>query len=96
MELYIFGRFQVRVGEEPAFEEALREAVTATRGEAGCLEIYGCRGVRGAGVYYLHSRWRDVEAFEEHVKLAHTRKFLGLVEGLLEVPREVVRTEKIF
>jgi len=47
MELYIFGRFQVRVGEEPAFEEALREAVTATRGEAGCLEIYGCRGVRG-------------------------------------------------
>jgi len=44
----------------------------------------------------LHSRWRDVEAFEEHVKLAHTRKFLGLVEGLLEVPREVVRTEKIF
>ncbi len=95
MELYIFGRFEVRTGEERAFEEALREVVVATRGEAGCTEVHGYRGVRKAGVYYLHSRWRNVEAFEAHAELPHTRKFLGQVEGLLEVGREVARTERI-
>ncbi len=95
MELYIFGRFEVRAGEESAFEEALREVVVATRAEAGCWEVHGYRGARKAGVYYLHSRWRNVEAFEVHAELPHTRKFLGRVEGLLGRPREVVRTERI-
>ena len=31
MELYIFGRFEVRAGAEAAFEEALRAVMAATR-----------------------------------------------------------------
>jgi len=95
MELYIFGRFEVRAGEEQAFESALREVVVATRAEAGCLEVHGYRSVRDARVFYLHSRWKDVEVFEAHAKLPHTVKFLARVEGLLEKAREVVRTERI-
>jgi quinol monooxygenase YgiN len=48
MELYIFGRFLVLDGKESAFEAALGEVVTATRAEAGCLEVHGYRGVRNA------------------------------------------------
>src|ERR1700756_5298847 len=66
MELYIFGRFLVLDGKESAFEEALGEVVTATRAEVGCLEVHGYRGVRNARLYYLHSRWKDVEVFEAH------------------------------
>jgi quinol monooxygenase YgiN len=95
MELYIFGRFLVRVGEESAFEGALREVVIATRTEAGCLEVHGYRGVRNARLYYLHSRWKDVEVFEAHAKLPHTESFLERVEKLLEEPRDVKRCERI-
>jgi len=77
MELYIFGRFLVLDGKESAFEAALGDVVTATRAEAGCLEVHGYRGVRNARLYYLHSRWRDVEVFEAHAKLPHTEKFFG-------------------
>ena len=95
MELYIFGRFLVRDGQEGAFEEALRDVVTATRAEAGCLEVHGYRGMRNARLYYLHSRWKDVEVFEAHAKLPHTEKFLERVEKLLAEPRDVKRCERI-
>jgi quinol monooxygenase YgiN len=95
MELYIFGRFEVRTGAEGAFEEALREVVTATRAEAGCTEVHGYRATRKARVYYLHSRWKDEAVFEEHAKLPHTVNFLGALDDLLEKPRDVARTERI-
>jgi quinol monooxygenase YgiN len=95
MELYIFGRFLVLDGKESAFEDALREVVTATRAEAGCAEVHGYRSVRNARLYYLHSRWKDVQVFEAHAKLPHTEKFLEQVEKLLAEPRDVKRCERI-
>ncbi len=95
MELYIFGKFLVRAGEEQNFEAALREVVLATRAEAGCVEVHGYRSVRNARLYYLHSRWRDVEVFEAHAKLPHTEKFLERVEKLLEETRDVKRCGRI-
>lgn len=95
MELYIFGRFLVLDAKESAFEDALREVVTLTRAEAGCLEVHGYRSVRNARLYYLHSRWKDVEVFEAHAKLPHTEKFLERVEKLLEERRDVKRCERI-
>ncbi len=95
MELYIFGRFLALDGKESAFEAALGDVVTATRAEAGCLEVHGYRGVRNARLYYLHSRWKDVETFELHAKLPHTEKFLEQVEKLLAEPRDVKRCVRI-
>jgi quinol monooxygenase YgiN len=95
MELYIFGKFLVRDGQENTFEDALREVVTATRAEAGCAEVHGYRSVRNARLYYLHSRWKDVQVFEAHAKLPHTEKFLEQVEKLLAEPRDVKRCERI-
>ena len=95
MELYIFGKFLVRAGKESAFESALREVVTATRAEAGCVEVHGYRSVRNARLYYLHSRWRDEQVFEAHAKLPHTEKFLERIPGLLEELRDVKRCERI-
>ena len=95
MELYIFGKFLVLDGKEGVFEAALGEVVTATRAEAGCVEVHGYRGVRNARLYYLHSRWKDVEVFELHAKLPHTEKFLEQVEKLLAEPRDVKRCVRI-
>jgi len=95
MTLYSFGRFHVHLGKERAFEEALREVLTPTREEPGCLEIHGYRSLRDARLFYIHSRWTEEAAFDRHAKLPHTVKFLQLVEGLIDHPLDMTRTERI-
>ena len=95
MELYIFGRFHLRAGEGGAFEEALREVLARSREEAGCLVIHGYRSIRDGRLYYVHSRWRDEEAFEVHARLPHTVKFLERVAELIDQALDVTRAERI-
>jgi len=95
MELYLFGRFHVRLGKEGSFEEALREVVVPTRAEPGCLEIHGYRSKRDARLFYIHSRWQDEEAFEAHTRLPHTVTFLEQLEAFLDHPLDITRTERI-
>jgi len=95
MVLYSFGRFHVHLGKESAFEEALREAMTPTREEPGCLEIHGYRSRRDGRLFYIHSRWKEEEAFDRHAKLPHTVKFLARVEGLIDHPLDVTRADRI-
>jgi len=95
MEIYVFGRFRVKDGEEEEFGEALREVVRASREEEGCAEIHGYCGIRDRRLFYVHSRWRDEEAFETHARLAHTVKFLERAETAIEGALEVTRAERI-
>jgi len=95
MALYSFGRFHVHLGKEATFEEVLSEVLVASRAEAGCLEIHGYRSKRDGRLYYIHSRWRDEEAFDAHAKLPHTVKFLERVEALIDHPLDMTRTERI-
>jgi quinol monooxygenase YgiN len=46
VELFIFGRFHARLGEESAVEETLRNVVGPSREEAGCLSIQAFRSAR--------------------------------------------------
>jgi quinol monooxygenase YgiN len=95
MELYSFVRLHVRAKMEGEFREALQEVIAASREEAGCLTIHGYRSIRDARLFYVHSKWKDEEAFEVHAKMAHTVKFLTKVEELTDQPWEVTRTERI-
>jgi quinol monooxygenase YgiN len=95
MELYSFVRLHVRTKREREFEEALQEVMAASREEAGCLKIHGYRSIRDARLFYIHSKWKNEEAFEVHAKMAHTVKFLTKVEALTDQPWEVTRTERI-
>lgn len=95
MEQYVFVRLQAREGEERSVEEALLEVMGPSREEAGCVSFHVFRSMRDRRLFYIHSRWVDVAAFQMHAELAHTKRFLERVDALLEVPREVTRTERI-
>ena len=95
MEQYTFVRFLARAGEENAVEEALREVMVPTREEPGCINIHLFRSVREPRLFYIHSKWVNAEAFQEHAELPHTKRFLQRVDALLEEPRQVARTEMI-
>ena len=66
MELFIFARFHARPGDESAVAEAILENMPPSRAEPGCLNIHAYRSIRDPRLFYIHSRWKDETAFEEH------------------------------
>jgi len=95
VEQYVFVRLLARAGNEGAVEEALREVMEPSREEPGCLSFHLFRSMREPRLFYIHSKWADEAAFQKHAELPHTKRFLELVDPLLEQPREVARTEII-
>jgi quinol monooxygenase YgiN len=93
MELFIFGRFHAIEGQEEAVAAAIAEVVPQTRAEPGCRDVGGYRSVADPRLFYIHSRWISREAFEAHVNLPHTVRFIGCVEQLVDHPVNVTRAE---
>ncbi len=95
MDQYVFVRLHAREGEECSVEQALRDVLTPSREEPGCLSFHTFRSMRDRRLFFIHSRWVDATAFQEHAGLPHTVRFLERVDALLDQPRDVTRTEMI-
>src|SRR3989442_12858580 len=94
-ELFVFGRFHARPGDESAVEEALRNVVGPSREETGCLSIQAFRSTRDPRLFYIHSRWVDEAAFDHHAGLPHTMRFIERVQALIDHPLDVTRTRLV-
>jgi quinol monooxygenase YgiN len=95
MELTIFARFHAREGEAEAVAAAISAVVPPSRAEPGCLAISGYRSSRDDRLHYLHSRWTDEAAFDQHASLPHTQHFIAAVQALIDHPLEVTRAHPI-
>ena len=73
----------------------MRDVTDPSREEPGCLGFHTFRSMRDRRLFYIHSRWVDESAFQEHAKSPHTAQFLERVDALLDQPRDVARTEMI-
>lgn len=91
-DCYIFARLHARPGCEQQVAAAILEVAAYTREEAGCLSIQDFQSLRDPRLFFIHSRFRDEAAFELHVSLPHTERFVARVEPLIEHPLEAVRT----
>lgn len=92
MELFIFARFHARPGNESAVAETLLDVLAPTREEPGCLSIHAFRSNRDSQLFYIYSRWNDEAAFDYHVGMPHTVRFVERVEPLIDHPLDVTRT----
>lgn len=95
MELFIFARFHAKQGCEAAVVTVLRETVRLTREEQGCLGIQAFGSIKDPRLFYIHSRWMDEAAFDNHVELPHTLRFVSEVEPLIDHPLEVTRARPL-
>jgi quinol monooxygenase YgiN len=95
MELFIFARFHARPGNEDAVAEAILDNLVPSRGEPGCLNIHAYRSTRDPLLFYIHSRWKDEAAFDNHAVLPHTVRFLARVQPLIDHPLDVTRSRQI-
>jgi quinol monooxygenase YgiN len=46
--------------------------------------------------FYIHTRWRDMAAFERHAELPHTLRFVETVEPLLDHPFKITLAEQLW
>jgi quinol monooxygenase YgiN len=95
VELFIFARFHARPGQEKGVENALRKVVAPTRQEPGCLSIHAFRSIRDARLFYVHSRWVDEAAFDNHVDQPHTVQFVEEVQPLIDHDLDTTRANLI-
>ena len=95
LEMYFFARFHARPGIERAVADALLAVLAPSREEPGCLSIHAFRSIHDSRLFYIHSRWKDEEAFEIHAGLSHTVRFIERVEPLIDHPLDTTRAEKI-
>ena len=95
MELTFIARFHAREGNEEEVAAALAQQVPGVRDEAGCLAIGAYRSRRDPRLFFIHSRWTDEAAFENHAGLPHTVRFIERAQALVDQPIEVTRSEEI-
>ena len=95
MELFIFARFHARPGQETGVDTALRKVIAPTRQEPGCVSIHAFRSIRDERLFYIHSRWVDEVAFDEHVGQPHTKQFIEEVQPLVDHELDTTRANLI-
>jgi quinol monooxygenase YgiN len=95
MELFIFARFHARPGQEPEVESALRKVIAPTRQEPGCVSIHAFRSIRDARLFYIHSRWVDEAAFDNHDRQLYTVQFVEQMQPLVDHELDTTRAALI-
>jgi quinol monooxygenase YgiN len=96
MEIFVFARLHARAGRRSDVHQAMFEVQAPTRHEPGCLGYGAFQSVRDPDEFYIHSRWKDMVAFERHAELPHTVHFVEAVEPLLDHPLEVTLSEQLW
>jgi len=96
MEVFIFARLHAAPGNRDAVREAMWRIQGPTREELGCLAYGAFQSLRDSDEFYIHTRWKDLRAFEAHVELPHTVRFVAEVEPLLDHPFNVTVADKIW
>lgn len=76
--------FDVKAGNEKAFEAAFRPCLEATKKEPGCISYELNRDPDRPTTYVMYEKFRSVAAIEEHLRLAHTQTLLKTVVPMCE------------
>jgi quinol monooxygenase YgiN len=94
--IFVFARLHARPGKREEVRQAMFEVQGPTREEPGCLSYGGFHSIRDPDEFYVHTRWRDLAAFERHAELPHTVRFVQSVEPLLDHPFKVTLAEQLW
>ena len=94
-QFYVFTRCYAKAGLQHSVAATIQEVLRPTRQEAGCLMIDAFGSTRDARLFHIHSRWTDESAFDHHLQLPHTVRFLEAIQAAIDRPMEVTRAERL-
>jgi quinol monooxygenase YgiN len=92
-ELFVFTRCYAQQGLQHSMAATIQAVLGPTRQEPGCLMIEAFGSTRDERLFYIHSRWKDESAFDNHLQLPHTIRFLEAIQASIDQPMDVTRAE---
>jgi quinol monooxygenase YgiN len=94
-EFCVFTRCHAGEGLRDSVAATIQEVLIPTRQEPGCLKIDAFGSTGDQRLFYIHSRWEDEAAFDHHLQLPHTKRFLDAIQASIDQPMDVVRTTRL-
>ncbi len=95
-EVVIFARLHAAAGQREAVRAAMHRVQGPTRIEPGCLSYGAFQSTRDPDEFYIHTRWKNLHAFEDHSGLPHTVRFVAEVGPLLDHAFKATVAEQIW
>lgn len=95
IELNVLATIQAIPGLETDVEEALRDAVSSTHSEPGCLRYSLHRHAGTTSTYVVVEKWASAEALELHSKAPAFQELMGKLDGKLTGAPQVVILEYV-
>jgi quinol monooxygenase YgiN len=92
-DFFVFTRCYAEEGQQSFVAAAIQEVIAPTRQEPGCLRIEAFGSTQNQRLFHIHSRWKNEAAFDNHLQLPHTIRFLNTIQALLDRPIDVTRAE---
>ena len=93
--LTVIAKFTSKSGKEARVKEELQMLLASTRKEQGYIAFDLHQSVDSEGILFFFEEWTSREALNRHLETPHVKKFLSLVDELLEKPIKASFWKKI-
>ncbi|MEI6893283.1 MAG: putative quinol monooxygenase [Colwellia sp.] len=90
---FVFAKITPKPEYFEVSQEAIKEIISKTRNESGCLNF--TLHEDGAGSLYLYEEWIDDKALEHHHKMRYTKTVFEAYTDWLATPPEITKLTKL-
>uniref|UniRef100_Q0HQK6 Antibiotic biosynthesis monooxygenase n=1 Tax=Shewanella sp. (strain MR-7) TaxID=60481 RepID=Q0HQK6_SHESR len=84
MKITVFAQVQAHSGQSDALFRVLKQLVSDTRTEAGCIEYTLHNALDDANQFWVYEVWQSQAALDAHMASPHFNTFLAASEGLVK------------
>ena len=77
-------KFKAKSGQEARLKNELQNLVAPTRKEQGCMLFDWYQSADNEGVFFFFEKWTNRAALDKHLEAPHVKRFLGLLDALVE------------
>ena len=91
-EFFVFTRCHAKEGLQHSVAATIQAVLIPTRQEPGCLKIEAFGSIGDQRLFFIHSCWKDEAAFDHHLQLPHTVRFLEAIQATIDQPMDVTRS----
>jgi quinol monooxygenase YgiN len=87
--IVVIAELHARAGQEMELEQVLRQMITPTRQEPGCIRYELNKSLSDPAVFIFYERWQDQTALDGHLKTPHMSVLHPRAGELQDVPAKV-------
>lgn len=90
---FIFAKITPKSEYFDVSKEAIKEIISQTRNESGCLNF--TLHANGNGSLYLYEEWADDKALQHHHSMDYTKAVFEAYKSWLAIPPEITKLIKL-